>query len=923
MRVCLILCATAGLASAAAPPVHVGPLPAGAIARLGSPRFRAGGPIYSLAISSDGKRLASGTERDIQLWDTATGRRLGVLEGPPKAQRFLAVAFSLDSSRLLGGAKSGHLCQWDIASGKLLRVLDVQTELRHVVWAPERGRAVAIGVAGMADLWDLTQGKHLLVLAGKVEVWSDAVPTPTGPGMPAKRVLPRRGISYATFSPDGKHLALLVDRAPFLPPTTRFEVEVIDAGTARPEARFSLKAACSMLRFTPSGKQLNVITGKRLEFHDASTGRRFRTFTLAECGGERVFVWRDGKHVIPARKYSTIDDEARQAQHGSTRYTAGERGVIQVWDVETGKEKPTPASPTAALHHLGWTADGHSLLTASDNGCIRFWEARTGKLLRTLGPLVQCPIRVQSSKDGRTLLTWAPFDGRRNIRLIDGASGKERALPEHFPLHSWPELSSDGRWLAVQERRAVCLWDLASGKRLHALETGDATERELVFSPDSRYLAMRSSATERQLWDLSGRRPRLRVETTCYLPVRLHGLAGPLFSPDSRTLACMPRGSDLRLIETATGEERATRKVRAPSAQYHSGSAQLGHLDGFTRTVGVFRVLHHARNEPGNGPVWVAPLDSSVPPVELPGQWGRPMPAFSPGGRLLASAARDGSVLVWDSERFLPWHRTIPQPGKRADSARCWTDLSSPNARVAMRAIEELIRDPDRSVAFLARHLRPPAARHKQIARLISDLDSDEYARRRQAEAELRNLGETAREPLQAALAGKLSLHARRSIERLLKNADRTAEEVRLLRAVEALERCRTLAAGAVLDRLARQESAAWFRREVQAARARLAGMAEWSLSKRKESKDARFRGTSEEVGRLLVVPAVAAGRRACVGAAAGPVHRLHEPFGVREGGAARGGHPQAVWHRVPGEEPDPDDLLPDHLRPHTQPDHQ
>jgi WD40 repeat protein len=172
----LLLLALPGLfaapASAVAPRPHLDrlgdPLPDAAVARLGSSRFRAGGPIHSLAVSPDGRLLASGTDGDVLLMDSTTGRRLRVLRGPHGVREFIAVAFSRDGCRVVGGARSGHLGQWDAATGKALRLLEVSEEFLHVAWAPDGRRAVAIGRSGTADVWDLTRGKHLLDLAGKV-----------------------------------------------------------------------------------------------------------------------------------------------------------------------------------------------------------------------------------------------------------------------------------------------------------------------------------------------------------------------------------------------------------------------------------------------------------------------------------------------------------------------------------------------------------------------------------------------------------------------------------------------------------------------------------------------------------------------------------------------------------------------------------
>jgi len=86
------------------------PLPAGAIARLGTVRFRHGGPIYCFLFSPDGKTIASCSGAAVHLWDVATGLEVWRVDNDStEKQDVWTLAFSRDGKLLACGGRRGEL----------------------------------------------------------------------------------------------------------------------------------------------------------------------------------------------------------------------------------------------------------------------------------------------------------------------------------------------------------------------------------------------------------------------------------------------------------------------------------------------------------------------------------------------------------------------------------------------------------------------------------------------------------------------------------------------------------------------------------------------------------------------------------------------------------------------------------------------
>jgi hypothetical protein len=114
----------------------------------------------------------------------------------------------------------------------------------------------------------------------------------------------------------------------------------------------------------------------------------------------------------------------------------------------------------------------------------------------------------------------------------------------------------------------------------------------------------------------------------------------------------------------------------------------------------------------------------------------------------------------------------------------------------------------------------------RRLERLLAALDSDKFAERDLATRELKALAEQAVPALRTALAGQPSLESRRRLEALLHQLDGaglSAETVRQVRAVEALEAIGDPEARRLLAQLAAGPPAMYLTQEAQASLGRLA----------------------------------------------------------------------------------------------------
>jgi WD40 repeat protein len=334
------------------------------------------------------------------------------------------------------------------------------------------------------------------------------------------------------------------------------------------------------------------------------------------------------------------------------------RGSLMFWDAASGarlgRVQPHPglvAPPRGPAFggSLAFAPDGATLYMSAQGGRTIVWDVTHRRPVRTI-PLGGS---LAVSRDGKTL-ALGQQDG--SIILADAATGRRRrVLTAHRAAVTGLAFSPNGATLAsASDDRTAILWDVATGKARETLRGHAGSVSGVAFSPDGAALYTSSLDDSVIAWDLTRTRGLARQLTRAASPV-----VGVAFSPrDPNLLALAQRAGPVTLWDVARrtrvgnpldvtgGSENAV--AFSPDART---LAAANHPDG---TVVLFDIATHARDG--------RPLHPPYGPIYRPGQ-SRDVNgiAFSPYGKLLATAGNDGSMVLWDLAERTPIGRR-PRP---------------------------------------------------------------------------------------------------------------------------------------------------------------------------------------------------------------------------------------------------------------------
>lgn len=736
------------------------PLPTGASARLGSVRFRQGGAIEAIALSPDGKYLASASRDNntTTLWEVATGKELWSARFGDMSR---SVAFSGDGKLLAASGQDGTVKVWQTVGGK---------EVQKISEPGQRFTCIAISADGKyvggtsaahrskpAKVWEVETGKLTWTFEGDKPATDKDI----------------ADLAYAiAFSPDGKLAATMSTKA----------LRLWDMASGKSLGTFP-GGYPAKLAFSPDSRKIASTANTDLRVIDIVAQNDIFNRAASGLGAFHCVAF---------------------APDGNTVATGNLSGQVTVWDLKAWeKDKEEKKSPTVIQAHsayvggVAFSADGKMLASGGWDGAIRFWDPVTGKELSQHGGSKAPIATIAFSNDGKLIATG---NGDGTFCLWDAATSREIARGGGPREPAAVRFSPDGNSLAIAGRgHVLAVWDVEKRKeRFRTAASSRGQILNLTFDALGGKIAMMDlQSTTLSIWDaatgqlagsLTGPE-KYPGFTSALMTLSADGeiAAGKLYAPGVKQSDAAIRAYPYVVWETATGKEILELTLPASTPLNVALSPNGRMLAALSSTVDApasskqtewaltvvdvleGKKLHSTRTTFASGVAFspdgrVVATSESPPAVQLRDAFtGRELRrfvghkdkitclAFSPDGRKIATGSVDSTVLVWlvPELKLVPASRPAMTRPAPADLEKLVKDLGNADASKAYKAMASLVAAGDEAVAEVARRVKPVVSDKKMIQealqrarKILPELSGDKADVRKATSDELARIAE-------------------------------------------------------------------------------------------------------------------------------------------------------------------------------------
>lgn len=480
--------------------------------------------FFDLEFSSDGQYLAIATEHQgVMIWDSQTADMVTQLATDITPTH---ISFGANDATLLVGSLAGdnNLSLWDIASSEIIQSYDgLDGNITGLDFSPDGEWFVAgDDQSQQAQLWHISVSKPYACLCDNA---SEVV-----------------GVRDLAFSPDGKHIAVLIDNS------ASPNIWTIEEGILRyerglwKEPYFEFLAEPMVSAFSPDGGHLLVggfgmmyvfdtyiapvinsidlmndsrITQSHLQNlpmqlirsqQELITRSAFMNSILVDAESGKAFIidipssqtevtihnFRTNEFILTVDK--AVEGVVVAPDNQSYVYVDARDAQLHTVDIDTGETLlnfELSRGDYQGISHIAFDDDGTLLAAGTGTGVIFVWNAETGELKQRLNGHIGAVNQFKFSHDGQFLVS-AAWDHTVIIWNLESGTLHQR-LTAHQDNISSLDISPDNQIiLSTSPEIGIVLWDAETGRSIGRIPSFSNEQQILVggFVADGRVVSV-------------------------------------------------------------------------------------------------------------------------------------------------------------------------------------------------------------------------------------------------------------------------------------------------------------------------------------------------------------------------------------------------------------------------------------------------